>query len=204
MDSSEMTKRIKLDKPRCCTINWKFNIIEQRNVEWSAGYYGNWNLLSDYPQVEELQKRIERIENKVYGCAICGGVMSMGGFNNHHLIGGSVPTLHPTEQRILEYITIGVCTTCHAGSGGFLHSDSEHTQLIEKKYKPQIKEKMKKINDLLFEVDQLALTGEIEIVGCKLKEIRDLQEKYILDGFQGKKARVKDKQNTNLNKGGTP
>jgi len=176
IDSVDNKVEYKLCKPKNCYIDWKFNIISSHSVNWSSI---GWHLLSKYPELEKLEKNIKDIENKYYGCAICGGVMRGGNIHSHHLIGGNIHSVHPTNHRILDNIEIGVCTTCHAGNGGFLHRvNSNEQEELFNKYSKIVEEKMKLVNKLIDEIDKLSLEYETKIVYSKLEEIKIAQKNF--------------------------
>ncbi len=183
----ELIKEVRLLKPRNCSVQWKFNLVEYGSPIWSGI---DWYLLSKYPKVEQLEKQIRKIENRVYSCAICEGTFKESrGIVNHHLIGGgSVKGVHPTGIRILDDVTIGVCNSCHGSYGsGWLHTITEQEQLIRDKYKDIVDKKIKIVDKLLHQIDKHSLMCEIKMVKSRLNDIRHKQDEYIKNKLKNEK-----------------
>lgn len=115
----ENNYEVKLIKPKNAEIVWVFDKPISHHISWSGVY---WNGLSKYPEVEKLNDRIDGLENKYYGCLICGHEYRKNDehLENHHLI-SNTQAIHPTLRRLLD-VQICVCQTCHGPWGsGWLH-----------------------------------------------------------------------------------
>lgn len=168
--SDDFVEEICVDEKKNLKINWTFNIIKNNHVSW-GGYCGGWGSLSKNEEVDNLIDDIDKIENKIHSCVICGGERRGSQMHNHHLISNSM-SVHPTGTRILDSISIGVCSACHCGNSGFLHSLDKDQGLVREKYSKLVEEKMNQACELINEVDKLSLEYELKITNSMLKKIK--------------------------------
>lgn len=152
-------------------IEYRFMTVEH-SLHWD--YNGWFNQGCSCDEYKELRDLVWDTMGKKDICVCCGSDQRI---ERHHIV-QNWRTIHPSKQRFLQDITIPLCYECHNCRGGAFHRffelDYQTVEMAE--IKENVDFKVKRIGELLDEVNQLSLNYEIAFAKTYLEHINNMIE----------------------------